>query len=413
MNKKRIDVFAFSDSRGGAAIAASRQVSIIESDYDVRFFVAEKIGQSNSIGPKKPEFLLHFFLRVIGLFFTKLLCKETLGKNSLNLFSSTHIIRELIKSDAEVCHFHWINNDTVSLRNLYRFLSRSECKVVITMHDEWLISNYEHCLSMGDFSYKRDSRAGFVNKILFERKKILKKVLGKSNVIVTVPSSYLKLKAKESYLLSDAKVSVIGNVIDTSIFRQLDRMSVRKKHGLPNNSYIIACGAVGGQSHLKGADLLHSALDLIDFSRFKAPIVLLSFGAPSPKVTENSRFLHVELGRIDDIQHLVEIYNCADVTVVPSRVESFGQVAAESLSCGVPVIGFDNTGLKDIVLHGKAGFLAPAYDVSSLAQFILDFSLLSSQSRQKMGESGRQHILDKFSKQVIASKWQELYSIQR
>ena len=54
---------------------------------------------------------------------------------------------------------------------------------------------------------------------------------------------------------------------------------------------------------------------------------------------------------------MATIYSAADIFLIPSRIESFGQTAAEAQSCGTPVIGFDIGGLRDIVTHNKNGFL--------------------------------------------------------
>jgi glycosyltransferase involved in cell wall biosynthesis len=50
-------------------------------------------------------------------------------------------------------------------------------------------------------------------------------------------------------------------------------------------------------------------------------------------------------------------YNCADVFVFPSRTDTFGLVLAEAMACGVPVAAYAVDGPRDVVAHGKSGFL--------------------------------------------------------
>jgi glycosyltransferase involved in cell wall biosynthesis len=65
---------------------------------------------------------------------------------------------------------------------------------------------------------------------------------------------------------------------------------------------------------------------------------------------------------------LVREYQKADLFVLPSLAEGFGHVYLESLSCGTPVIGTENSALPDLLRAGDCGFMVRAGDGESLAQ---------------------------------------------
>jgi glycosyltransferase involved in cell wall biosynthesis len=64
------------------------------------------------------------------------------------------------------------------------------------------------------------------------------------------------------------------------------------------------------------------------------------------------------------------LYNVSDFTVVPSLVEGFGLVVAESLACGKPVIGSRVGGIVDQIIDGYNGYLVHPKDPLSLAEIM-------------------------------------------
>ena len=54
---------------------------------------------------------------------------------------------------------------------------------------------------------------------------------------------------------------------------------------------------------------------------------------------------------------LPEIYDIADLLILPSRFDTFSCVVLEALSCGLPVIAYNTKGPKDIIQDSVNGFL--------------------------------------------------------
>lgn len=72
----------------------------------------------------------------------------------------------------------------------------------------------------------------------------------------------------------------------------------------------------------------------------------------------------------------------AEVFVLPSRYESFGNAAAESIACGTPVLVTDRCGIAPLV-DGNAGLVVP-YDVAALhkgMKQLIEDDVLSAQLR--------------------------------
>ena len=68
---------------------------------------------------------------------------------------------------------------------------------------------------------------------------------------------------------------------------------------------------------------------------------------------------------------LPAIYSSADLLLLPSRFDTFCNVVLEALSCGLPVIAYNNKGPKDIILHNQCGYLVKT--VNEMADKAIDY----------------------------------------
>jgi glycosyltransferase involved in cell wall biosynthesis len=67
---------------------------------------------------------------------------------------------------------------------------------------------------------------------------------------------------------------------------------------------------------------------------------------------------------------LVEAYRAADLFVLPSVAEGFGQVLLESLACGLPVLSTTRTAAPDLIREAEQGFVVAPGDAAALAERI-------------------------------------------
>lgn len=95
----------------------------------------------------------------------------------------------------------------------------------------------------------------------------------------------------------------------------------------------------------------------------------------------------------------------ADIFVLPSYSENFGNVIAEALIRGVPVITTTNTPWQGLETHGCGRWIER--DPEGLAQTIQE---MQNQDLPAMGARGRQWMLDEFSWGKRAEALQALYT---
>ena len=420
----RVILVAFSFSRGGASIAAQKFARLAQRFANVRCFCAERsnIRDLEVSCPSKFEWFVHFVKRVFSYCLLEAMHDGNPAKHSLNLFSSRNALRAI--SDARrsdtVLHLHWINNDTLSIWRL-KGLPRG---TVITLHDEWLFCGAEHCYptDAGDKKFadgypRRDSSVSGINWNRWVWSIKLAQLKDRHDLIFTVPSNWMRGRAKQSMILENKTIRLLPNPIETErLFPlgQTERADVRARAGIADGDIVLVVGAEkGGQNPLKGFEVFRDALPVLRRQLEKAlldrvRVVLLGGGKPAAEQYDDFSVIH--LGRVNGVAGMREVYGMADCTVVPSLVESFGQIAAESLSCQTPVVAFRASGLTDIVQHESNGYLAEPYRAESLAGCLARMLRLSTAERAALGRNGREHVKANFSMSVVGAAYEDIIS---
>jgi glycosyltransferase involved in cell wall biosynthesis len=113
------------------------------------------------------------------------------------------------------------------------------------------------------------------------------------------------------------------------------------------------------------------------------------------------------LGRRKDVEKLVSSFS---VGVLSTFTEGISNSIMEYMVMGKPVIASDCAGSREIVLHGKTGFLVPPQDPEALADRIA-LLLDRPDEARRMGAAGRKHIEENFSLQTMVHKTIEVYDL--
>jgi glycosyltransferase involved in cell wall biosynthesis len=109
-------------------------------------------------------------------------------------------------------------------------------------------------------------------------------------------------------------------------------------------------------------------------------------------LTEDVRFL----GQVKDVFGLLK---CVDLGVLTSPYEDYEgcpNAVLEYMACGLPVVGSNICGIRDLVDVSGHPFLVPIGDVDTLADRIVHMAL-NSELRVKLGEANRRRAIEEFS----------------
>ncbi len=314
-------------------------------------------------------------------------------------------------TDAEVVNLHWVGGEALSIEDIGRIRK----PVVWTLHDMWPLCGAEHYVADDDCArwrtgYSKESRPASeggldLDRLVWRRK--LRAWIRPMHIVA--PSQWLANCARESALFKNWPVSVIPNVLNTGIYQPLDRDFCRQALGLPHDRKIILFGALGGgRDFRKGYDLLLESLERLAHQESVQNVLCVVFGQSEPKRPPKLHFPIRWMGHVHDDVVLALLYNSADLMVVSSRQEAFGQTATEAQACGTPVVAFNTTGLPDVVAHRETGYLAKAFDVEDMAQG-LGWVLADVGHHRELRNAARERALRLWSPEAVVPQYLSLY----
>lgn len=101
-------------------------------------------------------------------------------------------------------------------------------------------------------------------------------------------------------------------------------------------------------------------------------------------------------------------YKAADLYVMSSQFEGFGNTLAEAMTHGLPVVSFDcDTGPRNIIRHGMDGLLVPACDTNAL-EGALRGMMADPSLRHRFAQKAVE-ARERFSIEKIAAMWEGLF----
>ncbi|AHB87951.1 glycosyltransferase [Thermosynechococcus sp. NK55a] len=315
-------------------------------------------------------------------------------------------VRALNSSDADILHLHWVQGEMLSIEDIGRLRK----PVVWTLHDMWAFCGAEHYTEDHRWreGYRHNNRPSYergfdLNRWTWTRKR----KCWKHPIHIVTPSRWLAQCVQESALMHEWPLSVIPNPIDTERWQPLETNLARELFGLPKGTPLLLFGAMGGgRDPRKGFDLL---LKAIQHLRSELPeLQLVIFGELCPRKPPDLGFSMNYVGHLADDLSLRILYSAADVMIVPSRLEAFGQTTSEAHACGTPVVAFNTSGLRDIVLHKETGYLAQPFDPEDLARGI-QWVLSDSERHLQLRKNARARAVDCFASEIVAAKYLQVY----
>lgn len=330
------------------------------------------------------------------------------GSSELFTSDRTPYRQELIEQlpEADIYHLHWISRFV----DIPTFFEQVQRPAVWTFHD---MNPFTGGCHYDEGCGKYETGCGICPQIGSDSENDLSKTIfnRKKEAIATVPSNkfravadsyWIAEEAQKSSIFEGKKVDTIHYGLDHELFKPLDKKSIRTLLEIPENRPVILFGAPGLRNKRKGFRELSEALN--NLKAFVPDIFLLTFGNGELPSDLNINYLH--LGNISNDRYLSMVYNAADVFVIPSLQEAFGQTCLEAMACGVPCAGFNTGGIPDMIIPGETGFLADPGSPESLAEAISQ----TLKQKEELGMNARARVEGSFTLRHQAEAYINVYN---
>jgi len=224
--------------------------------------------------------------------------------------------------------------------------------------------------------------------------------------ITAVSNAVGKYTIKKMKMKRD-KIAVIENGID---FKNLEIEHYRKEDwGINSNTDVI--GIVGRLVPVKGHKCFLRAAQIIKRESPHVKFFIVGDGPERERLKQMVR----DLDLIDNIvftgmvQNIFKFMKIFDILVSCSLWEGMSNSILEAMAMGKPVVATQVGGTPEIVIDGVNGFLVPPKDACLLASKVL-ILLRDRELCQRMGESGRIIVKERFDIKHTIRKMEDMYN---
>jgi len=177
------------------------------------------------------------------------------------------------------------------------------------------------------------------------------------------------------------KINIIPNYVDTDLFKPSN--APKEKNSL------VFVGRIAPEKNLEA--LLEAV------STLSVSLTLIGEGRLRPELQKRFSDLDGRVTWEGNVPNslLPDFFNRSEIFILPSLYEGHPKTLIEAMACGVPSIGGDSPGIREIITHGENGYLCGT-DAESIRRAI-KLMIEDPDLRYAMGKKARQQVLRDYS----------------
>lgn len=202
------------------------------------------------------------------------------------------------------------------------------------------------------------------------------------------------------------RIDVIHDGIDFARFPPQDS-SLRKEFSLPADAVLV--GVTAHLTDHKDHRTLLAAWQIIEKAAAKAWLLIIGTG----ELEAELKALATQLGLQRVVftgfrQDINNVLRGLDIFTLTSHLEGLGSSVMDAMYCGLPVVATRAGGLPELIDDQTDGLLVAVRDHAGAAQALLRV-IGDATLRQRLGEAAYQRALQRFSAEVMITRYRSLY----
>lgn len=207
-------------------------------------------------------------------------------------------------------------------------------------------------------------------------------------------SARVRASVVQDYGIAAERVTVVGGGVNFATLPPVNPARHAPRHAPPTVLFI------GKELRRKGGDLLLQAFALARQTVPEARLLMLT-GDPLPNDLPQT---NVEvIPPTWDRTVIAELYQRSDLFVLPSRLETWGDVLLEAMAYGMPCIGVSGQAMDEIIRPEQTGLLAPPGAAPALAEALTRL-LTDANLRQRLGQTARRVVETEYTWDVVTAR---------
>jgi glycosyltransferase involved in cell wall biosynthesis len=207
-----------------------------------------------------------------------------------------------------------------------------------------------------------------------------------------------------SYGVPRQKIKVLHNPVDLDAIAAAAGQPLDASH-LDDERPVIA--AAGRLAKVKNFPLLIEAIALMPSPRPSAWILGEGVERPSLEQLARERGLADRIHLLGFQQNLWRYLARADVFVLTSTYEGFGNVLIEAMACGTPVVATRSSGTAEIIEHERNGLLVDSHEPAAVAAAVTRL-LNDAALRARLVATARERVVA-YAVPSVAERYDKLF----